>query len=122
MQLGAMTLKPPSRAVRLALFSAGCLLVAWLSLMPAEELPPGGLSDKSEHFIAYAALAMLGAWAFPARVLRVAAALAAFGVGVEILQATMGLGRQGDPVDALANTIGVAVGLALWRLLRRRPA
>ena len=41
------------------------------------------------------------------------------GIGLEYLQAQMGLGRQLDRTDALANAIGVLAGLATaftpWR-------
>jgi len=41
------------------------------------------------------------------------------GIGLEYLQAQMGLGRMLDRADALANTIGVLIGLATaftpWR-------
>jgi VanZ family protein len=106
------------RPLRIVLFVIACAVVAVLSLTPVEELPKTGVSDKIEHFIAYAGLALLGAWAFPHPLLRLAAGLVAFGVGVEILQATMGLGRQGDIVDALANTLGVMAGLGFVRSRR----
>lgn len=114
-----MKLAAPARPFRIALFAAACAAVAWASLVPAAELPPVGISDKIEHFVAYAGLALLGAWALPATLLWVAAGLAVFGVGVEILQATMELGRQGDLLDALANTLGVVTGLGLARQVMR---
>nr|WP_262890706.1 VanZ family protein [Rufibacter sediminis] len=46
----------------------------------------------------------------------------AFGILVEILQGSMGLGRAADPVDALSNSIGGVIGLALWFLFVRRFA
>ena len=48
-----------------------------------------------------------------------AALLVLMGIGLEVLQAQMGLGRMLDRNDALANTIGVLIGLATaftpWR-------
>ena len=48
-----------------------------------------------------------------------AALLVLMGIGLEYLQAQMGLGRMLDRNDALANTIGVLIGLATaftpWR-------
>lgn len=119
-----MVLLAPPRPVRIGLFLLALAVIAWLSLSPIEELPVGvTLWDKAQHAIAYLGLALIGAWAFPERSGRLAAGLVAFGVGVEILQAAMGLGRQGDAIDAVANTIGVTAGLALaWtaRALWRR--
>jgi VanZ family protein len=47
-------------------------------------------------------------------------AVVAYGVLVEILQGSMGLGRAMDPVDAVSNTIGCFLGLLLWFLVARR--
>lgn len=120
-----MSLLLPPRPVRIGLFALALLVIAWLSLSPIDELPVSvSLWDKAQHAIAYFGLALIGAWAFPDRSGRLAVGLVAFGVGVEVLQASMALGRQGDAIDAVANTLGVAVGLALaWSaraLLRAR--
>jgi VanZ family protein len=109
-----------SRPFRIALFGLACLAISWLSLAPAQALPGVTLWDKVEHAGAYMALTLLGAWAFPHRLTRLAAGLFAFGVGVEILQSMMGLGRQGEPADALANTVGIAGGLLLTLAIRER--
>lgn len=115
------------RPIRLVLFIAGCLTILYLSLAPTTAIPQVTLWDKVEHATAYFGLSLLGVWAFPERVRRVMVGLVLGGVGVEIAQATMGWGRDGDPLDALANTIGVAAGTALalligwgWRRLRAR--
>lgn len=110
----------PPRPVRIALFAAACGVIAWLSLSPTEALPQGlTFWDKAEHALAYLGLSLLGAWALPNRLGRLAVGLFLGGVGVEILQATMGLGRQGDPLDAVANSTGIAVGLLIALFLRR---
>ena len=99
------------RPLRIAAFIAACCIIAWLSLEPTTALPKVSLSDKIEHLIAYFGLAVIGAYAFPPHLKRLAIGLFLGGVGVEVLQALMGLGRQGDPLDALANTIGITLGL-----------
>ncbi|WP_205501519.1 VanZ family protein [Rufibacter psychrotolerans] len=43
-----------------------------------------------------------------------------FGILVEVLQGSMGLGRMADPGDALSNTIGCVLGLGAWSLYSRR--
>ena len=111
-----------SRAVRTAYavaFLGTYIAVLVASLLPTSALPKVDLSDKVEHVIAYAVLAVLGGKAFPGRPWLLAAALAANGVGVEFLQHAMALGRQGDVLDALANTLGIAAGLGLIWLMRR---
>ena len=84
-------------------------------------LPSVPVSDKFEHFAAYAALsagavqlfARRSSWGF------VCILLVLMGIGLEHLQAQMALGRQLDRADAVANALGVLSGLATaftpWR-------
>ena len=97
------------------------------SLMPAHDLPkvPDGF-DKLEHFAAYAVLSASAVQLFARRLSWgfVCVLLVLMGIGLEYLQAQMGLGRMLDRQDALANTIGVLIGLATaftpWRDLLLR--
>lgn len=104
--------------LRIAVFVAACGTIAWLSLEPTTALPKVSLSDKIEHLIAYFGLAVIGAYAFPERLRRLALGLFLGGIGIEVLQSIMGLGRQGDPRDALANTIGITLGLLTTLAIR----
>lgn len=91
------------------------------SLVPASGLPDIDVSDTLQHLGAYALLsagavqlfARRLSWAF------VCVLLVLMGIGLEHLQAQMALGRQLDRADALANTLGVLLGLATaltpWR-------
>ncbi|MBV2209837.1 MAG: VanZ family protein [Thermomonas sp.] len=89
-------------------------LVVAGSLLPGKDLPAVPINDKLEHFLAYAVLSASAvqlfvrrlSWAF------VAVLLVLMGIGLEFLQAKMALGRMLDRADALANTIGVLLGLA----------
>lgn len=99
------------RPLRIAAFVLACGVIAWLSLSPTTALPQVSMSDKIEHAIAYFALTLVGAYAFQPRLVRLAIGLFLGGGGVEILQASMGLGRNGDPADAVANSLGIAAGL-----------
>jgi VanZ family protein len=90
------------------------LVITVVCLLPSTELPSTGMSDKTEHFLAFGALAF---W-FGSIVVRrdlpwVALAAIAFGGLIEIAQSSMGLGRQGDLLDLAADSIGVAIGLLL---------
>lgn len=109
------------RFIRIALFAAACAVIVWLSVAPTTALPTASLWDKFEHAGAYFGLALLGLWAFPGRIWRLAIGLFLLGVGVEIAQATMGWGRQGDALDALANTVGMTFGLGLARVIGELP-
>ena len=84
------------------------------SLLPANDLPSVQVNDKFEHFIAYAALSAGAVQLFVRRLSWgfVCVLLVLTGIGLEYLQAQMALGRMLDRNDALANTIGVLIGLA----------
>ncbi|MFC7156736.1 VanZ family protein [Halomarina halobia] len=118
-----------SRRVRRALVVlwAGYVLVASTVDPPSGGLPPiGPLGlvglDKWLHALAYAAMALLVAYALAARTprtLALAVALtAAYGAGIEAVQAFLPL-RAFDPADALANAAGAALGAAAWSALTR---
>ncbi|OBS31679.1 MULTISPECIES: hypothetical protein [Tepidimonas] len=105
-------------------FAAALLAVTVLSLLPPRHLPQVAVDvwDKAQHALAYAGLALL-AWAGWPRApwAVVAAALLAHGAAVELAQQASGW-RQGDPLDWLADAVGVGMGWGLciaW--LRQRP-
>jgi hypothetical protein len=126
----------------LLLVAVGVVLVG--SLVPAPSTgdaslagPFGVGADKWVHAAGYAVVAGLaaatrdrhGVTASPRPVLRfaaviaVVAAVAAFGAGVEVAQSFVP-GRTTSGADAVANTVGAAVGVASWWLLvsiQRRP-
>ncbi len=91
------------------------------SLLPARDLPAVPISDKLEHFVAYALLSAGAVQLFARRLSWgfVCVLLVLMGIGLEHLQAQMALGRMLDRADALANTLGVLAGLATaftpWR-------
>ena len=84
------------------------------SLLPGKDLPPLPVSDKLEHFAAYAVLSAGAVQLFVRRLSWgfVCVLLVLLGIGLEFLQAKMALGRMLDRNDALANTFGVLIGLA----------
>jgi VanZ family protein len=89
-------------------------IVTVLSLMPAQQLPEAGFSDKIGHLLAYVALAF---W-FGAITARrshgwVALLLLLYGVLIEALQAWMGWGRHAELYDVWADAAGIAAGLLL---------
>ena len=111
-----MILRPFARPrLWLGVWIFGWALCIALSLLPP--IPLGGPqdSDKIGHFLAYF---ILSAWAvsiFRTRRAQVLAALSlvALGLAIEWGQANLTATRHGDPHDALANTLGIALGLAL---------
>jgi len=105
------------RVLWLALSAALVLLVVWGSLETGVPLPlPGGL-DKAEHFGTYAFLTVwFTGMSLRSRYWLVTVALLGLGLSMEIGQYLMHAGREADPLDMAANTLGVASGLvaALW--------
>ena len=93
--------------------------------------PPGGLTDKHEHFFFYGVLAVLALRAFTnAQWRRVGAATALgaivfsslYGVVNEVHQRFVP-GRSYEVVDMIANAIGASVAVVLvwaWSIIRRR--
>ena len=95
--------------------------VVALSLMPGDALPSlPEISDKLEHCAGYAALAAVAVQLFRRpHVLHAGLGLVALGAALEVAQFLFTRTRQMDILDALANTLGVAAGLATaWTPLR----
>ena len=96
------------------------LIVALLvvCLMPAADLPKTGVSDKFEHTMAYAVLSLWFAGLYArSRYWAIGLGLFAMGVGIELAQGAMHMGREADYRDVIANSTGIVVGLtlaALW--------
>jgi VanZ family protein len=114
--LGASALKP-FRWPRLwlGLWWCAVALVTLGSLLPAMLLPvvPEG-GDKFEHLLGYGLLAAIAVQVFATRdaLLRAALGLVLLGVALELAQGWFTATRAMDPMDALANTLGVALGMA----------
>jgi VanZ family protein len=82
-------------------------------------LPPG--TDKVIHMALFAALAGTGRRAgLP--VVGLAIGLVTYAVGSEVLQGALPIGRSPDAVDAVVDTVGIAVGLiaARWSVAQPR--
>jgi VanZ family protein len=113
-----------ARHMKKSLFWLALLALTVLSLMPTGLLPSQVFSlwDKAQHAIGFAVLALLGLAAYPHLKTRLPLWLLAHGGLIELAQAATGW-RYGDPVDWLADAIGIAVGVALWlRFARPRPS
>lgn len=110
------------------------LLVGSLIPFPAPDAggvvlagPFGVGADKWVHAAGYAVVAGLAAATRGPRrgllaLVAVIAVVAAVGVGVEVVQSVVP-GRTTSTADAVANTVGAAVGVVCWRLFVsiRRP-
>ena len=111
------------RRITRALFGIGVVLVALVSLTPQDALPPVALWDKLLHLLAYGALAVLGGVSFPGprRMIVLGVWLLLLGAALEFAQGQIP-GRFASLGDALANALGVVLGLAAvhWAARLRR--
>lgn len=105
----------------LAVWAVAVLSVIVVCLIPPPPLALPEGSDKVEHFLAYFLLAGSGVQLFARgrALLWVGVGLVLLGIGIEIAQGALTATRMADPADAVANTVGVLVGLATaltpWR-------
>jgi VanZ family protein len=96
--------------------TAALAVAAFAAIAPAQALPvvswPDGspVSDKVQHVVGFAALGGAVGLLFN-RVLMGLIGLLAFGALLEVVQATSGLGRDGDVVDLAANAAGLLAAL-----------
>lgn len=111
-QDGGIAIAALMRRIGCAVFIVGIVVLAVLLLTPGDDLPKVSLWDKLEHGLAFGLLAVTGAVAFPGRasLLRLAFGLLCLGALFEVLQNFVP-GREAALGDALANTLGVAIGL-----------
>lgn len=119
-----LSLLKPFRRPRLWLgvWLLAIAIVITLSLTPPPPLPPlPSGTDKLEHALSYFLLAFGAVQLFRARRSQLIAGvlLIGMGVGLEFAQGAFTTDRMQDPFDALANTVGVLLGLAMaWTPMR----
>jgi len=107
---------------RTAPFGAVVLLSLVVLFTPASGTPtvyPG--VDKLIHLGLFAALALTGRWA-GLRPAALAVGLTAYAAASEVLQAVLPIERDAAWTDALADVVGVAVGLLVARFVAARLA
>ena len=89
--------------------------IIWLSLTPLAELPSVPGSDKPHHIIAYAALAIPTAFAYPKRLLVMAILYILLGGLIELIQPYVN--RYSEWLDFMSNLSGVVLGSFIGLLL-----
>ena len=112
----------PAWRRRWAWLWAGLVCVVTIAaLTPGHTAPSAGLGDKLDHLLAFASLAASGGLALRSSwraTLAVATGMVVYGGFIELAQ-TQVPGRVGDWADLLADSVGVALGLALVLALRQ---
>ena len=108
------------------------LAIAWtVAILVACSLPGSSIPDspvlplsidKWVHAVMFLGFGSLWLTALPGRGWAVFAAGVAYAVAIEVWQAALPVGRSGDPYDALADVVGLMIGLALAAWLHQRAA
>ena len=108
------------RAALLAIGWGWAAAIVWLSLTPSPPKLDFEHGDKLGHFGSYGLLMFLFCMVYRSRNTRLlyAAGFVLMGVGLEFIQGWL-VYRTYDPLDMLANTIGVALGWAAFLLSER---
>ena len=107
------------RPIRLALYALASAILLLLCVLPPDKLPDPGTGDKPEHAIAWLILTLTGYVLAPNRRWAIPAYALAYGLFIEILQATLGFGRQGDWLDFVVDAGGVAAAVLTYLAFRR---
>ncbi len=108
------------------LWCVAIAIVVAASLAPSVPLPDVQDGDKVGHFLAYLVLAAAAVQLYArwSSLLGAGIGLVLLGIGMELAQGALTDTRMQDPMDALANTLGVIAGLATrltpWRDLLLR--
>ena len=112
------------RWARLAAYATANLVLLYLTLAPARDLPGADLgSDKAQHVAGWFVLTMLGLLLAPRRPRAIVVFVLAMGPIVEIAQALAPTGREGDWRDVVADVGGVLLAvlcLKAWKRIRKR--
>jgi len=108
------------RRLRLSLYAVAALVLTYMALAPENEVPGADLVwDKAEHASAWTVLTLAGLVLSTKRRWAIGAFAIAFGAVIEVLQAVMPYGRDGNVADWIADIIGVAAAYVVWWAVRR---
>jgi VanZ family protein len=120
LQIARTRAAAPSLRLARLWWSVGWAMVLYITLSclePARYVPNLHLWDKAEHALGFLGMSVWFGGLVPRRRYPVVAVLMlAFGGAIEIAQGAMGLGRDADLLDWVADSVGIAVALALLYL------
>jgi VanZ family protein len=104
------------------LFATTLWLVTDLALQPGYATPARLFgSDKIEHILAFATLAVFVRLGWPRQPFWVGGLiLLAYGLGIEVMQATDFIGRTASLADVAADLIGILFGIGVVAVFNRQ--
>jgi hypothetical protein len=99
----------------------GMAVAAGLLIAPTDGPPPAiPFQDKIFHILVFGCLTGPGILVLPSRYHWFwLAHMAALGGGIELVQGRMNMGRSADPLDFLADLIGIGLAVVIGRFVRR---
>lgn len=101
-----------------AAFVVSVLAIGFLATTDSPHPIPSSSNDKVNHLIAFLELTILTRLAWPElRAIWFAPALLGFGLGIELIQATLPY-REFSLADLAADGTGIAIGLLPWPGIR----
>jgi VanZ family protein len=106
------------RPIRLGLYALATSILLVLCVLPTADLPDPGTGDRFEHTASWFVLTLTGYVLAPERRIAIPAFALAYGVFIEILQGLLPTGRHSDPLDFVADGLGVAIAVALYLAVR----
>lgn len=107
------------RPLRLGLYALATTILLVMCVLPTKDLPDPGTGDRFEHSASWFVLTAVGYLLAPNRRLAIPGFALAYGVFIEVLQGVLPTGRHSDPLDFVADSVGVAVAVAGYLLARR---
>jgi VanZ family protein len=97
------------------------LFILYATLAPSRYVPDLHLWDKLEHATAFFGMTFwFGGLVRRSRFWVLALVMSVFGAAIEVAQGTMGLGRDMDIHDWIADSIGILLALGLLLSVPRR--
>jgi VanZ family protein len=97
------------------------LFILYATLAPSRDVPDLHIWDKLEHATAFFGMTFwFGGLVRRRRLWVLAVVMSTFGAAIEVAQGTMGLGRDMDIHDWIADSIGILLALGLLLCVPRR--
>ena len=90
-----------------------------LAILPQENVPElTPFNDKGNHFLAFSVLTLLLLHAYRVKYFTAFILMLLYGVLIEVSQ-LFAVNRHGELLDVLADSIGAAVGILLYWLIKK---